>query len=113
VIADYGEAASWRYVEFFTANIRNPNAPARLRPRLRGFLLLVRRARPDLGNRPAARRRRPCRGAAADVRRVFRQAIARRSAHAVRLAGGGPGAAAQSRRRRARPKARGEEASRS
>jgi site-specific recombinase XerD len=25
VIADAGEQASWRYVEFFTANIRNPN----------------------------------------------------------------------------------------
>ena len=25
LIADVGEAASWRYIEFFTANIRNPN----------------------------------------------------------------------------------------
>ena len=25
LIADAGDAASWRYVEFFTANIRNPN----------------------------------------------------------------------------------------
>lgn len=25
LIADAGEAAGWRYVEFFTANIRNPN----------------------------------------------------------------------------------------
>ena len=25
LIADLGEPASWRYVEFFTANIRNPN----------------------------------------------------------------------------------------
>src|SRR5215475_9947277 len=25
VIADLGEEAAWRYVEFFTANIRNPN----------------------------------------------------------------------------------------
>src|ERR1700689_5262850 len=25
LIADLGEQASWRYVEFFTANIRNPN----------------------------------------------------------------------------------------
>ena len=25
LIADAGERASWRYVEFFTANIRNPN----------------------------------------------------------------------------------------
>ena len=25
LIADAGEQASWRYVEFFTANIRNPN----------------------------------------------------------------------------------------
>jgi hypothetical protein len=26
LIADLGEEAAWRYVEFFTANIRNPNA---------------------------------------------------------------------------------------
>src|ERR1051325_5922769 len=25
LIADLGEAAAWRYVEFFTANIRNPH----------------------------------------------------------------------------------------
>ena len=25
LIADAGEQASWRYIEFFTANIRNPN----------------------------------------------------------------------------------------
>jgi integrase/recombinase XerC len=25
LIADAGDAASWRYVEFFTANIRNPH----------------------------------------------------------------------------------------
>jgi hypothetical protein len=25
MIADAGEPAAWRYVEFFTANIRNPN----------------------------------------------------------------------------------------
>jgi len=25
LIADVGDDASWRYVEFFTANIRNPN----------------------------------------------------------------------------------------
>jgi hypothetical protein len=27
LIADLGEPAAWRYVEFFTANIRNPNTP--------------------------------------------------------------------------------------
>src|ERR1051325_3336217 len=25
LIADFGDAAAWRYVEFFTANIRNPH----------------------------------------------------------------------------------------
>jgi hypothetical protein len=25
LVADLGEPAAWRYVEFFTANIRNPN----------------------------------------------------------------------------------------
>ena len=40
LIADAGEQAGWRYIEFFTANIRNPNThrtgqrigQARLRP---------------------------------------------------------------------------------
>jgi hypothetical protein len=32
LIADAGDAAGWRYVEFFTANIRNPHT----RPRTRG-----------------------------------------------------------------------------
>jgi hypothetical protein len=25
LVADAGETAAWRYIEFFTANIRNPN----------------------------------------------------------------------------------------
>jgi hypothetical protein len=44
LIADAGDAAVWRYVEFFTANIRNPHAPG-LRPRVRPVLRLVRGAR--------------------------------------------------------------------
>jgi hypothetical protein len=53
LIADLGEEAAWRYVEFFTANIRNPHtrrAYARACNRLR----LVRGPRPDARRDPAA-----------------------------------------------------------
>jgi hypothetical protein len=35
LVADLGDEAAWRYVEFFTANIRNPNTR---RAYLRAFL---------------------------------------------------------------------------
>jgi hypothetical protein len=33
LIADLGDEAAWRYVEFFTANIRNPHTRRALCPR--------------------------------------------------------------------------------
>ena len=48
LIADLGDQASWRYVEFFAANIRNrPHAP-RLCAGLQPVFRLVRRSRPTL-----------------------------------------------------------------
>ena len=38
LIADAGEQASWRYVEFFTANIRNPNTRRAYAHAARAFL---------------------------------------------------------------------------
>jgi hypothetical protein len=65
LIANAGDAAGWRYVEFFTANIRNPHA-ARLCPRVQPVLRLVRRARPDAGDDPAVRCRALCRAPPGD-----------------------------------------------
>ena len=90
--ADLGEPAAWRYVEFFTANIRNPNtrrAYARACPVLR----LVRGARPDADDDPAARCRHLYRDAPADPFGAGREAAARRGADAVRLADHRPGGA--------------------
>ena len=48
LIADAGEPAAWRYVEFFTANIRNPNTRRAYARACEQFLRLVRRTRPTL-----------------------------------------------------------------
>ena len=54
LIADAGEQASWRYVEFFTANIRNPNTRrAYVRACGRFFACLVRETRPPRCRHPA------------------------------------------------------------
>ena len=45
VIAAAGDKASWRFVEFFTANIRNNNTRAAYARAVVAFLRLVRRAR--------------------------------------------------------------------
>jgi hypothetical protein len=52
LIADAGDAAGWRYVGFFTANIRNPHTPG-LRPCLRPVLRLVRGSRPQAHRHPS------------------------------------------------------------
>jgi hypothetical protein len=84
LIADLGEEAAWRCVEFFAANIRNPHtrrAYARARSR---FYCLVRG--PWLGARgdPAARRRDLRRAAADRGLGAVGQAAARSGADAVR-----------------------------
>ena len=55
LVAALGDQASWRYIEFFAANIRDPNtrrAYACVQPVFR----LVRGTRPDTRNHPAVRR---------------------------------------------------------
>ena len=47
LIADLGEQSSWRYTEFFSANISNPNTRRAYARACLRFLSLVRRARPD------------------------------------------------------------------
>jgi hypothetical protein len=37
LVADLGDEAAWRYVEFFTANIRNPNTRRGYLGRATGF----------------------------------------------------------------------------
>jgi hypothetical protein len=45
LLADEGDAAGWRYVEFFTANIRNPNTRRAYAQASGRFFALVRRPR--------------------------------------------------------------------
>ena len=54
LIADLGEQAGWRYVEFFTANIRNPHTRRAYARACSQFFALVRAARPDAHRDPAA-----------------------------------------------------------
>ena len=41
LIADAGEPAAWRYIEFFTANIRNPNTRRAYARACRGILRMA------------------------------------------------------------------------
>jgi hypothetical protein len=64
LIADLGDEAAWRYVEFFIANIRNPNTRrAYARACNRVFAWCEDRGLTPGGN-PATRRRLLCRAAA-------------------------------------------------
>jgi hypothetical protein len=45
LIADLGDEAAWRYVEFFTANIRNPNTRRAYVRACNRFFRVVRRGR--------------------------------------------------------------------
>jgi hypothetical protein len=53
LIAAAGDAAGWRYVEFFTANIRNPNTRRAYARACSPVLRLVRRSQPDADHDPA------------------------------------------------------------
>jgi hypothetical protein len=55
LIADAGDAAGWRYVEFFTANIRNPHTRRAYARACSRFFCLVRGSRADADDDPAAR----------------------------------------------------------
>jgi hypothetical protein len=54
LIADLGDAAAWRYVEFFTANIRNPHTRRAYARACNRFFSGVRRPKSDAGCDPAA-----------------------------------------------------------
>ena len=54
LIADLGEEAAWRYVEFFTANIRNPHTRRAYARACNRFFAWCEESRPDAGGDPAA-----------------------------------------------------------
>ena len=104
-IAYAGESAAWRYVEFFTANIRNTNTRrAYARACSRFFAWCEERGLTlppfaPMTSRPGSS---SCKQ---DPLGARREAEARRSAHAVRLAGDRPGGADKSSRCSARAEA--------
>ena len=104
-IAALGDQAGWRYVEFFAANIRNPNTRrAYARACSRFFAWCEDRGLTLTTIRPFDVRRMD-RAAAGEPRGAGREAAARRRADAVRLADHRPGRADEPGRRRARPEA--------
>ena len=105
LIADAGDLAGWRYVEFFTANIRNPNTRRAYARACSQFLRLVRRARPDSDDDPAARCRHLYRKTPADPFGAGRETAAGGGADAVRLADHWPDRAGEPGRGRARSEA--------
>jgi hypothetical protein len=54
LIGAEGDQAGWRYVAFFTANIRNPNTCRAYARACNQFFCLVRRSRTDARDHPAA-----------------------------------------------------------
>ena len=107
VIADAGDHAARRFLEFFAATIRNKNTRHGLLPCRRAVLRLVRPAQDRRARRHrAAARRRLYRGARQGFREADGQAAPRRHPHAVRLAGHRPGRRHQSGPCGARPEAR-------
>ena len=54
LIADLGDEAAWRYVEFFTANIRNPHTRRAYARACNRFFAWCEESRPDAGGDPAA-----------------------------------------------------------
>src|SRR5882672_6809135 len=95
LIADAGDAAGWRYVEFFTANIRNPHTRrAYARACARFFAWCEERGLPLTAVRPYDGRH-LYRGPTAGALDAGRKAAARCRADAVRLADYRPGAAHQ------------------
>ena len=96
LIADLGDEAAWRYVEFFTANIRNPHTRRAYARACNRFFAWC----DERGLMPAAIRPHDVatyiEQLQAMVIGAVGQAAARGGAHAVRLAGDRPGGADQS-----------------
>jgi hypothetical protein len=94
LIADLGDQAGWRYVEFFTANIRNPHTRGAYARACARFFAWCEQRDLTLAGDPAARRRHLYRAAADAGLGAVSQAATRRRTNAVRLARcrpGGPG----------------------
>ena len=105
LIADAGDAAGWRYVEFFTANISNPNTRRAYARACARFFAWCEDRGLTLATDPAVRRGGLGGGAAGETRGAGCEAAARRRADAVRLAHHRPGDADEPGRRRARSEA--------
>ena len=110
LIAAEGESASLRFIDFFTANIRNPNTRAAYAVAVRGFFAGSRSTR-----RPSSRAVRTHHVSAyvevltRTLQAADGQAAPGGDPHAVRLADRRPGRRPEPRRRRARPEARRQE----
>ena len=100
IIADAGEEAASRFVEFFTANIRNPNTRRAYARAVAQFLRWCEARGLTPPDHRAHRRRRLRRGAQQTARDPLGQAAPRRHPDALRLARHRPG------RRRSTPPAR-------
>ena len=104
LVAAGGERASYRFFEFFTANIRNPHTRRAYARAAVEFFDWLQAKRRDAAH---GHRERPCRrlyrAVAEGALRADREAAPRRLASFVRLDGDRPDHADQSRRRRARP----------
>jgi hypothetical protein len=105
LIASCGDQAICRYVEFFAANIRNPNTRRAYVRACSRFFAWCERTRARARQHPAVRCRGVDRAIAADAQRAGREAAARGGAHAVRLARRRPDRADEPGRRGARPEA--------
>ena len=105
LIADLGDAAAWRYVEFFTANIRNPHTRRAYARACSRFFAWCE----DRGLTPATIRPHDVGTYIEQLQHTglgaVGQAAARRDPDDVRLAGHGPDRAAQPGLRGARPEA--------
>src|SRR5215831_13455018 len=95
LIADLGDQASWRYVEFFTANIRNPNTRRAYARACYQFFTWCEQRGLTLASIRALRRRELHRAAAEQGLGAIGQTAAGGGADAVRLAGDRPGRANQ------------------
>ena len=88
-----GDQAGWRYVEFFAANINNDHTRRAYARACSRFFAWCEKRGLTLDGYPAVRRGRVGQGTPADAQRARGQAAAGGGAHAVRLAGDGPGGA--------------------
>src|SRR5947208_6564492 len=86
LIADLGDQAGWRYVEFFTANINKRSHAPGLCARLQPVFRLVRKSRALAHGHSAVRRRGLGERPARDTWVAGCEAAACGRAHAVRLA---------------------------